>query len=249
MANLNTIGGLHYEMMRRCYNEKSVAYKDYGAKGIIVCKEWHDRETFKQWCKENGYQKGLRLERINGSGNYEPSNCKLGKRNACKNGIGKHSKNIRVHRKEQKELSGVPEKYSNLRIYKIFVGIHSRCELETNTHYENYGGRGITVCDEWSGKDGFFHFYKWSMENGYSEKLSIDRIDNYKGYSPNNCRWATVREQIQNRRCTIEIKYKGKMTPLAKIAKEENVKYQLLYSRIKKGYSLEHALNEIKNNL
>ena len=60
MADLNTIGGLHYEMMRRCYNETSVAYKDYGAKGITVCLEWHDRENFRKWAIENGYEKGLR---------------------------------------------------------------------------------------------------------------------------------------------------------------------------------------------
>ena len=64
MASLDTIGGLHYEMMRRCYNENSVIYTTYGAVGIKVCKEWHDREVFWKWCKENGYVKGLRLNRI-----------------------------------------------------------------------------------------------------------------------------------------------------------------------------------------
>ena len=246
MAELNSIGGLHYEMIKRCYNEKSVAYKDYGAKGIIVCEEWHDREVFRKWCIDNGYVKGLRLERIDSKGNYEPSNCRLGRKNAYKNGVGEYSRNVKNHRKQMKSLTGVPEKYSHLRIYKIFVGMHSRCEIPTNTHYENYGGRGITVCSEWCGKDGFFYFYKWAMENGYSDKLSIDRIDNEKGYSPNNCRWATIGEQIKNRRCTIELEYNGTVLPLSQISKKENVKYQMLYSRIKKGYSLESALNELK---
>ena len=76
MASLNTIGGLHYEMMRRCYNEKSVAYKDYGAKGIIVCEEWHDREKFRKWCLENGWVKGLKLNRRDSSKNYCPENCR-----------------------------------------------------------------------------------------------------------------------------------------------------------------------------
>lgn len=64
MADLNSIGGLHYEMMRRCYNPKSIAFKSYGAKGIKVCEEWHDRDNFRKWCNENGYTKGLRLNRI-----------------------------------------------------------------------------------------------------------------------------------------------------------------------------------------
>lgn len=246
MANLNTIGGLHYEMMRRCYNEKSVAYKDYGAKGITVCSEWHNRETFRKWCRENGYQKGLRLERIDSNGNYEPTNCRFGRRNTYKNGIGKRLRERKNHRRKIKELCGVPKRYSNLRIYKIYIGIHSRCELPSHTNYNNYGGRGISVCDEWSGKDGFFYFYKWSMENGYTNKLSIDRIDNDKGYSPDNCKWSTTKEQIENRRCSISLEHKGKILPLSEIAKRENVKYQMLYSRIKKGYTLTDALNELK---
>lgn len=55
MADTNTIGGLHYEMMKRCYNKKSVMYSYYGAKGITVCQEWHDREVFRKWCKDNGW--------------------------------------------------------------------------------------------------------------------------------------------------------------------------------------------------
>mgnify|MGYP003311752170 CR=1 FL=1 len=53
MANLESIGGLHYEMMKRCYNENSVAFKSYGRKGIKVCEEWHDREVFRKWALEN----------------------------------------------------------------------------------------------------------------------------------------------------------------------------------------------------
>ena len=76
MASLNNIGGLHYEMMKRCYNEKSVAFKDYGAKGIVVCEEWHDRDVFRKWCIENGYIKGMRLERVDCSkGTYIRTLC------------------------------------------------------------------------------------------------------------------------------------------------------------------------------
>lgn len=201
MAALNTIGGIHYEMMRRCYNEKSVMYPTYGAVGIEVCKEWHNREEFKKWAKENGYVKGLRLERIDSSKNYEPENCRFGTRSKKFNSKTQKQKSLRNHRMNLKIICGVPQKYSKTRLYRIYIAMHRRCEDELNTNYKHYGGRGISVCKEWSGKDGFFYFYKWAMENGYSDELSIDRINNDKGYSPSNCRWATATEQNSNRRC------------------------------------------------
>lgn len=247
MANLDTIGGLHYEMMKRCYNEKSIAYKDYGAKGIEVCDEWKDREEFRKWCKENGWNKNLRLNRKDGSKNYCPDNCYFGNKYTASSIKSQHTKKVRLHRKNMKELCGVPKKYSNLSIYKIFIGMHSRCELESNTRYEKYGGRGIRVCDEWSGKDGFFYFYKWSIDNGYKNGLSIDRINNNDGYSPDNCRWATSKEQVMNRRISKNFIINGKEFNLKDIAKSNGTTYSRLYLRvIKKGMSIEEALEDIK---
>ena len=248
MADLNTLGGLHYEMIRRCYNEKSVAYKDYGAKGIKVCKEWHDRESFRKWCIDNGYKKGLRIERIDASKNYEPSNCRFGTTNVYKNKTNRENKELLKHRNNIKNICGVPKDYSKTRLYRIYQGMRSRCERASHTNYKNYGGRGIFVCEEWRGKYGFFYFYKWAIENGYTNKLSIDRIDSNKSYCPSNCRWSTDKEQQQNKRSSIALEYKGNIVNLGEIARNENVKYQLLYSRIKKGYSLIDALNELKRS-
>ena len=91
--------------------------------------------------------------------------------------------------------------YNNL--YRRYVDMKSRCYRKTNCNYKHYGARGIKVCDEWLGKDGYKNFEKWSLENGYKKELSLDKIDNNADYSPNNCRWTTKRVQNINKRPNI----------------------------------------------
>ena len=95
-----------------------------------------------------------------------------------------------------------------------------RCENPHAINYADYGGRGITVCEEWHD---FQKFYDWAMESGYSPGLSVDRIDNSKGYSPDNCRWATLNEQAANRRSTRLIEFQGETHCLSEWARKFGV--------------------------
>lgn len=116
------------------------------------------------------------------------------------------------------------------RLYKCWKHIKQRCYDKKAKGYADYGGREITVCDEWL--HDFQAFYDWAMTNGYKDDLTIDRIDNNKGYSPDNCRWATKKEQANNKRNNHLITYNGKTQTLAQWADELHTNYKKLYSRI-----------------
>ncbi|WP_322353969.1 hypothetical protein [Paratractidigestivibacter sp.] len=92
------------------------------------------------------------------------------------------------------------------RLYEIWRQMHRRCYGEHTKFYKDYGGRGISVCGEW--RD-FSVFREWAYKNGYAENLTIDRIDVNGNYEPSNCRWATMKQQANNRRSNHIIKYMG----------------------------------------
>lgn len=97
-----------------------------------------------------------------------------------------------------KEGTHFTHRKSHHRIYRIYNAMKNRCYNPNTPRYSDYGGRSITICDEWL--DSFMSFYNWAINNGYDEKLSIDRINNNEGYSPSNCKWATAKEQNNNQR-------------------------------------------------
>ena len=107
------------------------------------------------------------------------------------------------------------------RLYRIWSGMKDRCLNPNSRHWKHYGGRGIAVFDKWA--DDFSSFAKWSMDNGYSESLTLDRINNDAGYTPDNCRWATYKEQENNRRNNVRITINGVSKTVAEWSQETGV--------------------------
>ena len=117
------------------------------------------------------------------------------------------------------------------RLYNTWAHMKQRCYNTKNASYQHYGAKGIIVCDEWQE---FIPFYDWAMANGYQDDLTIDRIDVNGNYEPNNCRWANIEQQNNNKSDTKLITYNGKTQSLTKWAKELNIKTTTLNARIYK---------------
>ena len=138
---------------------------------------------------------------------------------------------------------------SSERLQNIYVNLKQRCYNPKSTFYKNYGGRGITVCDEWLNSEmydgrstkGWIAFKNWALSNGYADNLTIDRIDNSKGYCPENCHWVTMRTQQNNRRSNRLITYKGKTQSLASWCRELNLNYGTIKCRIRRNWTIEKA--------
>lgn len=132
------------------------------------------------------------------------------------------------------------------KLYYIWSNMKDRCLNKNCKNYPSYGGRGIKICEEWYN---FENFYKWSMNNGYEEGLSIDRIDNDGCYCPENCRWVTMMQQCYNRRSNHYIEYNGKTQTITQWANEYNLTEQILSSRLRKGWDIHRALTEPKKEI
>ena len=129
------------------------------------------------------------------------------------------------------------------KLYEVWCCMKARCYNPTSKSYSRYGGRGISVCNEW--KESFIAFRNWAYENGYKQGLSLDRIDNNGNYKPSNCRWATMKEQANNQNHSLKIEYKRETKSLTEWAEVLGIKQHTLYHRIyKSGWNIERAFTE-----
>lgn len=137
---------------------------------------------------------------------------------------------------------------SKERLHAVWSGMVNRCYNQHDNCFQLYGARGISVCEEW--KNDYMMFKKWALENGYDEsaeygECTLDRIDNSKGYAPDNCRWVSAEDQANNRRSNVIITAFGKTQNLLAWAKETGINYGTLRTRIvKKKWSIEKALTD-----
>lgn len=138
------------------------------------------------------------------------------------------------------------QKYT--RLYDTWNNIKQRCNNPHHISYKYYGGKGIRVCDEWN--NDFMTFYKWAFENGYNpqkdeirkNRLTIDRIDSDKDYCPENCRWATYKEQANNRTNTRFLTYNNETKTISDWAKIFNLNHNSIYRRLNYGWDIEKTL-------
>lgn len=128
------------------------------------------------------------------------------------------------------------------RVYGIWKDMKQRCCNPNARHYDRYGGRGITVCEEW--KNSPEAFYDWAMANGYTDELTIDRIDNNGNYEPSNCRWISMKEQASNRINSRFLTYKGEKHTITEWAEKTGISPSTISNRLKRGWGIEETLNK-----
>lgn len=129
---------------------------------------------------------------------------------------------------------------ANTPLYHMWEHMKQRCENKKTKHFDRYGGRGISVCDEWKDSS---NFIKWALENGYKEGLDIDRTDNNGNYTPENCRFVDKRTQQNNRNNTIFITAFGETLPCAEWARRTGIAKNTIRGRIVMGWSPEDAVS------
>lgn len=130
-------------------------------------------------------------------------------------------------------------------IYKKWKRMVSRCNYQGNIGYQNYGGRGIKVCNEWLGTDGFLNFYNWAINNGYKDGLTLERKNVNGKYEPQNCCWISFAEQQINKRNNFYISFNGETKALSLWCRELNLDYKKVHNRLTKlHWTVERAFSE-----
>lgn len=152
-----------------------------------------------------------------------------------------HTSSCGCLNKEINSVRMVKHNKTNTRLFNIWQGMRSRCYNKNDLNsYPRYGGRGIKMCGKW--KNDFQTFYEWSMENGYSDDLSIDRIDNGGDYEPGNCRWVSSFVQSRNKRNNRFYTCDGKTLCLTDWSKESGIEFYCLRARLNRGWDIKKAI-------
>lgn len=154
---------------------------------------------------------------------------------------GGSTKSCGCLKKECGKIKNSSNEHPDKRLKKIWYGMRTRCEGHKEKDFRNYASRNIKVCDEW--EHDFDAFKDWALSHGYSPLLTIDRIDGSKGYSPENCRWATVKQQMNNVKYNVVLKRGDESHTIAEWSEILGIKAHNLYQRKYKGWDDERILN------
>lgn len=146
---------------------------------------------------------------------------------------------------EDKKTRHITHGQSKTRLYSVWAQMIKRCHNEKYFQYYLYGGRDIKVHPQW--KEDFKSFYEWSMENGYEEHLTIDRIEVNDNYNPSNCRWVTMKTQQNNRRNNIVVEINGELMTIAELSEKTNINSKVLYARYGKGWRGEKLIQPLQS--
>ena len=150
------------------------------------------------------------------------------------------------YRKEISTQRATKHSQCGSRLYMTYHNMKKRCYNPNSDHYKWYGAENKHICDEWMGEKGFENFSDWALKNGYSEELTIDRKDNNKGYSPDNCRWVTPKQNCRNKRNNHYVVISGEKKTLAEWCECFGVDERLVRSRISCGWDEKRALTTPK---
>ena len=132
------------------------------------------------------------------------------------------------------------------RLYGIWCGMVSRCENKNDYHYPNWGGAGVRVYPEWRNDSGMF--FKWALDHGYRDELSLDRYPDPNGnYCPENCRWATPKQQQRNRRDNHLIEWQEEKKTAIERAEITGISVNTINARARSGWSGEEVLTTTTN--
>lgn len=130
----------------------------------------------------------------------------------------------------------------NTRVYAIWRNMLQRCGNPKNTHYKWYGGKGVTVCEEWKTSDGFI---EWAKISGYTDTLTLDRIDGSLGYTPGNCRWVTRKAQSHNMRSNRMVTINGVTKDVVQWSEYSGINKNTLTKRLNSGCPPERLLTPV----
>jgi hypothetical protein len=156
-----------------------------------------------------------------------------------------HTLSCGCERRRRLDKAIVSHGKSHTRLYSIWCNMHTRCFNPKSPSFRNYGGRGICVDARWTGESGFCNFAH-DMGDPPSPKHSLDRIDNNGHYSPDNCRWATRRQQADNTRVALRIAFQGETHSINEWADILHIDRKLIANRLKQGWSIDDALTRPK---